>query len=294
MARSKRSAVKRRRPAPKRKALPAKRKRLPPKVKVDGGRGGAVARREVRVERDLYETPMPTALAICRRLAKLIAPPARIIEPSAGSGNFVEAAKIVWPEAVIMAVDIYESHTQRCFERGAATVVLGRWQDQDVRAFDADLLLGNPPNSEFEDHVAHALDVMRLGAHLAFLQPMTVLASQKRAEGMWAHPPPFGHLHWYAALAERPSFGKNRKGKKGTDQMEYALYVWTKGYVLDPTMKPHVWCRESLLPEYAAEDAAAVEAVEDVSAVEDVEPARSDGQAEPVRIEAVDRWEAPL
>jgi hypothetical protein len=210
-----------------------------------GGRGGTVARKDVRVKRDLYNTPYDHALAICRRLAKIIAPPRRIIEPSAGTGNFVAAARIVWPEAVIMAIDISDEHIQKCYQKGARTCIVGRWQDQDVRSFEPDLMLGNPPNSEVEAHVAHALDQLGPGGHLAFLQPMNVITTQGRAKRMWAVPPPFGNLSCLIPLAERPSFGVNKKGKPGTDQVEYGVYVWRKGYLLYPTLLPHIWRSES-------------------------------------------------
>lgn len=46
-----------------------------------------------RVPRDAYQTPPELALAICQRLALAGMRPGEIVEPSAGSGAFVRAAR---------------------------------------------------------------------------------------------------------------------------------------------------------------------------------------------------------
>lgn len=200
-----------------------------------------------RRDKDLYETPAALATAICRRLARVLrldeAP--RIIEPSAGSGSFVRAARATWPRATILAVDLHQQNARAMHAAGATSYTVGQWQQQDVGGFGAHLILGNPPYSEAEAHIQHALDhVLGPDGYLAFLLPTSFLASQGRCSRLWPPREPggligLGCLRYIWPIAERPSF----TGNSSTDMTEYACYVWRKGWGLSPEVLPPLWWR---------------------------------------------------
>lgn len=207
-----------------------------------------------RRDRDAYLTDPRYCLAICRRLSRLIPAPNRIVEPSAGTGNFIRAAKQVWPEALVMAVDIHPEHHRDLALAGAATYLTGDWMKQDVRQFRPDLDLGNPPFSQAEPHTNHALDMLEQGKHLAFLLPVSFMTTQGRARNLFKNPPPdpkdpstwvrddaWGGLKYIIPLAERPSYTEDGH----TDMAEYAVYVWEKGFIGFPTTLPHLWRAEA-------------------------------------------------
>jgi hypothetical protein len=215
-----------------------------------------------RRDRDLYETPIPCATALCNRVARLLPQPVepvpdsfdhgdgpamrqrpmRIIEPSAGGGHFVQAARAVWADSKILAVDLHASNAVKLQAVGVTSYIVGRWQDQN-EVMDADLHIGNPPYSEAEEHVAHSLKVMRDGAYGGFLLPVTFIATQGRCERLWTKWPEtnmgVGQLRYFFALAERPSY----TGDGQTDMTEYAFYLFQKGYTGNPELLPPLWWR---------------------------------------------------
>lgn len=62
--------------------------------------------RQDRVPFDAYQTPVALALTICNWLKQFGVDPAHILEPSAGHGSFVKAARAVWPKSFIVANEI--------------------------------------------------------------------------------------------------------------------------------------------------------------------------------------------
>lgn len=206
-------------------------------------RGLGVKRRD----KDLYETPPDCALAICTRLELLIrlGSDPRLIEPSAGSGHFVTAMRKVWPEAIITAVDLHQENALKLHQAGATSYLIGRWQGQDVGGFGADLIIGNPPFSEAEDHIRHALNVVAPAGYVAMLLPVSFLSSQRRCKTLWRPNEPnglvgMGGLRYLWALAERPSFTDNG----GTDMSEYVCAVWKRNHSLNAEVLPPLWWRE--------------------------------------------------
>ena len=200
-----------------------------------------------RRDRDLYETPPDCALAICKRLARLVRLDAepKLIEPSAGSGNFVRAMRAVWRDAIILAIDLHAQNARLLHAAGATSYITGRWQNQNVKGFAADLTVGNLPFSEAEEHIHHGIDMMPVNGWLACLLPTTFLATQGRSERLWTPERPgslvgCGGLRYFWPLAERPSYTNDG----GTDMTEYGVYVWRKGYTLNPEMLPPLWWKE--------------------------------------------------
>jgi len=91
-------------------------------------------------------------------------------------------------------------------------------KDESMRSF----IITNPPFSLGAEFVAHSL------AHATetmFLLPLNFLGSQKRAELFRRNEPDAIFV-----LSNRPSFGLNKHGKKGTDSNEYGWFYWGDRY----------------------------------------------------------------
>lgn len=195
-----------------------------------------------RREMDAYMTPLPLAQAICRRLTALGINPKLILEPSAGTGNFIRAAYETWHHARIDAIepDLNRagSLTRLRTEAGftvCTKIDIGTFETAFV-AGRPGLILGNPPYSHALEHVRLALD---LGHYTAFLLRMSFLASQERVREFWDKQPESGaSLRFLIPLAERPSFTG-----KGTDNSEYAVYVWERGYKGRAEITKHLWVK---------------------------------------------------
>lgn len=99
-----------------------------------------------RAENDAYYTPDATALVICRWLAERIPAPRTILEPAAGGGAWVRAARQVWPDARVDRADI-DGDAQGLIEdlRDEERVYHGNFRDLDLEGRAWDLILGNPP-----------------------------------------------------------------------------------------------------------------------------------------------------
>lgn len=188
-------------------------------------------------ELDVCPTPPELALAICRRVSEVCNWPGdaenirspRILEPSAGDGAFVRAARQVWPGAEITAVEIRDQCAQKLWDVGASLVVTGDLAHtlKDLcQPFD--LCIGNPPFSVAENHIRLLLGAMRPGAVLAFLLRTGFYESHTRIS-FWNEFPEDS----FAPIVPRPGFKLNSKGKKGTDSQSYGLFIWTKR-MIDP------------------------------------------------------------
>lgn len=181
---------------------------------------------------DDYQTPQPLADEIVRRVAELVplGNPV-ILEPGAGAGNFVRAARARWPKAHIVAIDVRDTRPLCCAE-GASEARIG-----DVLAVDlptCDLAIGNPPFGLAQEFIERVLSaaVHARGGHLAFLLRMSMLCTQERSRTLWAKP----GLRHLIPLAARPSFTGG-----GSDNSEYGVFVWQRGFTGRPTIEPHLW-----------------------------------------------------
>jgi hypothetical protein len=232
------------------------------KVAVKERNTAAVARSRAkgtkRRDRDAYLTIQSSADAIVWRLRYIIGPVTKVLEPSAGTGNLVRAAKEVWPQARILAVDLYDKHHRALLAAGVTSYITGDFLTQDVRGFDADVSLSNPPFSDAEAHVKHALAQLRDGAWHVALLPTTFLCAQRRARGLYGNVEPvledettwpmnrrgeWAGLKFVMPLAERPSFTDDGK----TDMVEYAIFIWQKGFQGLATLLPHCWRSDAVV-----------------------------------------------
>lgn len=177
---------------------------------------------------DAYLTPDALALAICRHLdVSCCIFPDGIIEPSAGKGAFVRAARAVWPTIPIAAIEIQTGYTKALKVAGANIVLIQRWEDVKgghaaLTTYEGQhLVVGNPPYNLAQPHIEHALSIMRGGDWLAFLMRLSLLGSQKRAASLWTDAP----LRYLIPIAERADFTGG-----SSDNSEYGVFVWQTGY----------------------------------------------------------------
>jgi hypothetical protein len=178
---------------------------------------------------DAYDTPQALADAIVVRIASLrrdagLLDPGNVLEPTAGGGAFVSAARLRWHTAAtnIVAVDIDPARKVGLYTAGATTVAITDILTVPAVAISkAHLILGNPPYRQAEEILLHLLDAWTpAGATVAVLLPVGFLGSKgrHRAGGLFARFP----LHYLAPIVPRPSFTADGK----TDRMEYALFGW--------------------------------------------------------------------
>lgn len=172
-----------------------------------------------RIANDAYFTPRGLAAAICQRLHDdLQFVPSDVLEPNAGGGAFVDAARTEWPSAHVHGED-----------------VAGEWPQPGSISRAFELAIGNPPFSIAEEQVRSTAARLCDGGYLAFILRLSFLGGQKRAALYEAHP-----LRYLIPITPRPSFTPDGK----TDASEYAVFVWQRGYADHAEILPHLrWQR---------------------------------------------------
>ncbi len=170
-----------------------------------------------RRDLDAYNTPDEVALRLVGALH--FKPGAVVLEPHAGGGAFVRALKR--RDVVVYANDIADTGAARWIDPARCTI--GDFLDIRIGArfahlYGLDWIVGNPPFSDAEAHIRHALT---LAPNVAFLLRLAMLESAKR-RALWAETP-LADVH---VLPERPSFTGG-----ATDSAAYGLFVWRRGHV---------------------------------------------------------------
>jgi len=171
-----------------------------------------------RVENDFYETPSWCVEAILPHLPL----GGVVLDPCAGKGAILRAAGKAF-------------HQFNGYEINPLFEAIG-FEDEDTLYWvcldslgehiwqRADVVLMNPPFSKKVEFVERSIKEQspRHGTTCALL-PISFLGSQKRREFVIANP-----CDVYV-MSDRPSFGLNKAGKKGTDSCYYAWFVWGPG-----------------------------------------------------------------
>lgn len=171
----------------------------------------ATNRGTVREDLDAYFSPLDVTRAIMRRLLDdgLVTkgwqsggPGSSVLEPSVGKGAFVQAAIDLLDPDVIDVVDlkirpeIKELDINNEFE----TDFLSFQPTHTSQGYS--LILGNPPYSEAEQHIRHAMPMLASNGRLAFLLRLNFLEGKQRHKGFWKELPP----EFVYVLDKRPSF----------------------------------------------------------------------------------------
>ena len=163
---------------------------------------------------DAYYTPPALALRLVG--VAQIEPGESVLEPHAGGGAFVSA--LLASGLTVSALDVNPDAP------GLALVPEERRFVGDflTHKHEYDWVIGNPPYSDAEAHVRHALSIARVG--VAFLLRLAFLESASR-EAFWKQYPATD-VH---VLSRRPSFTGG-----GTDNCAYGWFIWVWGYHYGP------------------------------------------------------------
>jgi hypothetical protein len=200
-----------------------------------------------RHEHDAYDTEPACALGCVQWVARALggepgilgnAPRVlNILDPMAGSGPFVRAARTVWPDARIAAVDIRPEVELALRESGANFVAIRDIFQVPPKSFESvDLIITNPSFVQAEQLVRHVWPALRDGASIVLLLACTFVAGQDR----WASPEAphrgvtdglftLAPLRFFAPIVPRPSF-LVVDGKESAPKFEACLFVFTKGW----------------------------------------------------------------
>lgn len=144
--------------------------------------------------------------------------PRTILEPSAGRGNLVRAARARWPDAELHAIDLDARWKSDLFAAGADRVEIVDYLAQPAPAHRYDLAITNPPYDGGQEaaHLAKLLDECE---RVVALLPARSLHGRDRYERVWSRMANGFRSEWALAqvvhLVSRPAFGE----KGGTDEI---------------------------------------------------------------------------
>jgi hypothetical protein len=173
---------------------------------------------------DQYFTPDDLARALVQRLASDgWWHGGRVLEPSAGKGAFVRACASLIATESITTIDVDPDRCAElsriqetsCFELDFLDFDT---DDNDTEWAEYELIIGNPPYGNAEQHVRHALEHRARFGVVAFLLRMGFLESEERAPFWREHPASKVYV-----LSQRPSFTGEGKTDRG---QSYGLFVW--------------------------------------------------------------------
>lgn len=152
-------------------------------------------------------------------------------EPHSGGGSFLRALD---PLPVRLTATDISPDENVSFRDGQVPEQADflQWQPPEG---NPEWLIGNPPYTDAEDHITHALSVS--GRHVVFLLRLAMLEGVGRATGLWKETP----LRKVLVLAPRPSFTAN--GHTDT-KTAYAAFWWDKNWISAPQVGWLKWSRK--------------------------------------------------
>lgn len=175
-----------------------------------------------RIEHDAYYTnPQLAAFLVELLFLHEGIPRARYaLEPSCGQGAFARVLAEFSDSIMMVDVQDQREYIRDILESPYATFVQERFE---ALQFDQspDLIGGNPPFNQAEEHVRKAIEIVEVNGTVAFLLRLAFLESQDRIP-FWKEFP----AESIYVLSERPSFTGGR-----TDKAAYAFFVWRKRMV---------------------------------------------------------------
>jgi SAM-dependent methyltransferase len=170
---------------------------------------------------DAYHTPPALALLICEHLRDALdVRPASILEPGCGRGSFLRAARLIWPDAEILGVELNPALVEASRALNAARI-----EQRDFALMGGsgmserfDLVVGNPPFKHAEEFTRHGLTMLNECGVVAFILRLNFLGGQERYRDFHVKLP----LRHVAIMPKRPGFTKDGK----SDSIEYMVAVY--------------------------------------------------------------------
>lgn len=210
-------------------------------------------------------TPLELCMACCEELrTMLIMERPRILVPGAYTGNWIKAARTVWPSAYITGLELRSMP----MPAGADQWRQADWIRQPQLVLDNDLVLGNPEAKDRDRWVAAGYQSLTFRGWQGYVLPLNYLSGQRRKKVWLSYP-----LRYFYVIGPRPSFiaesYQNDKGKwkqpGDTDAREYAFYVWKNNYVGDAGLRFMSWARPKVTRYGHQNGKASADAPSDVS-----------------------------
>lgn len=185
-----------------------------------------------RRSHDFYPTEPKHVRAVLRLIPSDFEPK-WILDAGAGEGAFGKEARKRYPNATIVGIEYRPVTRPKEYDFWLTCTSFLRLDPFACREDEAyyDLVIGNPPfgkNGNERDALAaerfvrRGYELLRVGGLQALLLPISFLAGQDRAEGLYRELPP-KHLN---IAPVRPSFTGDGK----TDATEYMAMLWQKSY----------------------------------------------------------------
>ncbi len=177
---------------------------------------------------DYYKTPVDDIMVFLNNLGQVSSKcnqgiiKGRVLDPCAGgikgkeSMSYVDALVLygVNPE-LIMSIDIRDD---------SAASIIGDYLNIDCKD-KYDTIITNPPFNLALPIIEKALDDVRKDGYVIMLLRLNFFGSRERKAFFDRHMPEYCFVHH-----KRISFANNKNGKKSTDSIEYAHFVWKKDY----------------------------------------------------------------
>lgn len=194
-------------------------------------------KKKKKIEGDRYYTPDWLVQQCIQHVLPVIClrPPATILEPNAGTGQFVKALRKRYEKSVIVAVDLMPPNEDPWPE--ADESIFGDYLQIPLAPNSFDLAVGNPPFEPAMRMIEHCLSQSK---RLVYLVRQGFLSTPKRGSFFRKHRP--SHVF---IVANRPAFDVPPEvlldpeydwTEGGTDSADYCFVCWDQTRPAQATM----------------------------------------------------------
>lgn len=198
---------------------------------------------------EYFATPIPLTYQcvgsfLAHRPSNL--PPVRkVLDMGAGQGEWGPALRENFKVARIVGVDkFFDGSTP------FAKKYYDEWLNDDFLSLTfeegskPDVIIGNPPFSQAEVFVEHALEIVHPQGHVVALCPLLILSGAKRMKSFWFNGPPFvpkvyDNLVRVFVVNPRPNFIPVH-GKTG-NRLEVGLFIFSANKTVSEPVVSWLW-----------------------------------------------------
>lgn len=198
---------------------------------------------------DVFNTPEIVVRSVYRDILTrhLTAEPRRLLDPGAGGGIWGIVAREQWQEVFIEGVELRPL-------KNPNPAVYDYWQSGEdfllANVSLTDLVIGNPPygvtggkrdRTLCEKFIRTGMKNLRERGVMVFLLKTVYLEGIERGRSLFRQYRPAAVY----VSSRRIHFRKNAKGKKGTNNVSYSLFVWQKEHRVEDGTRLHWWDYET-------------------------------------------------